>query len=97
MALSNRIKVYVQPRASKTAVVGMHGDAVHVRLAAPPVDNAANEALVALIASRLGIAKRQVRIVAGAGGRRKVIEIDGVAAETAASTLLSELHRPTRA
>jgi uncharacterized protein len=97
MALSNRIKVYVQPRASKTAVVGMHGDAVHVRLAAPPVDNAANEALVALIASRLRIGKRQVRIVAGAGSRRKVIEIDGVAGETATSTLLSELHRPMRA
>ena len=91
MATSTRIKVYVQPRASKTVIVGMHGDAVHVRLAAPPVDNAANEALVALVATRLGIARRQVRIVAGAAGRRKVIEIDGLNAETATAALLSEL------
>jgi uncharacterized protein (TIGR00251 family) len=97
MASSNRIKVYVQPRASKTAVVGMHGDAVHVRLAAAPVDNAANEELVALIATRLGIAKRQVRIVGGAGSRRKVIEIDGLAAETAAAALLSNSSRAIRA
>lgn len=89
MALSARIKVYVQPRASKTAVVGMHGDAVHIRLAAPPVDNAANEALVEWVAARLGIAKRQVRVVAGGTSRRKVVEIDGVSAETATSTLLS--------
>jgi len=89
MAHSARIKVYVQPRASKTAVVGMHGDAVHIRLAAPPVDNAANEALVELVAARLGIAKRQVRVVAGETSRRKVIEIDGVAAETATSALLT--------
>ena len=77
-------------------MVGMHGDAVHVRLAAPPVDDAANEALVALIAGRLGIAKRQVRIVGGATSRRKVIEIDGVAAETAAAVLLSDSPGPTR-
>lgn len=89
MAHSARIKVYVQPRASKTAIVGLHGDAVHIRLAAPPVDNAANEALVELLAARLGIAKRQVRIVAGAKSRRKVVEIDGVSTETAVSTLLS--------
>ena len=97
MAPSNRIKVYVQPRASKTAVVGMYGDAVHVRLTAPPVDDAANEALVALIASRLGIAKGHVRIVSGARSRRKVIEIDGVAAETAASVLLSDSSQATHA
>jgi len=89
MVISARIKVYVQPRASKTAVVGLHGDAVHIRLAAPPVDNAANEALVELVAERLGIAKRNVRVVAGATSRRKVIEIDGVSAETATSALLT--------
>jgi uncharacterized protein (TIGR00251 family) len=91
MATSTRIKVYVQPRASKTVIVGRYGDAVHIRLAAPPVDNAANEALVALVASRLGISRRQVRVVAGAASRRKVIEIDGVNAETASAILLSDL------
>jgi uncharacterized protein len=94
MTLSSRIKVYVQPRASKTAVVGMHGDAVRVRLTAAPVDNSANEALVALVANRLGIATRQVRIVAGAASRRKVIELQGVSAETAIAALLSDSQRP---
>jgi uncharacterized protein (TIGR00251 family) len=89
MVASSRIKVYVQPRASKTAIVGMHGDAVHIRLTAPPVENAANEALVELLAARLGVAKRQVRVVAGAASRRKVIEIDGISAEAALSMLLT--------
>lgn len=97
MALSTRIKVYVQPRASKTAIDGMHGDAVRVRISAPPVDNAANEALVALVASRLGIAKRQVRIVAGAASRSKVIELQGISAETAMACLLSDPQRPAGA
>lgn len=67
----------------------MHGDAVHIRLTAPPVENAANEALVELLAARLGVAKRQVRVVAGAASRRKVIEIDGISAEAALSMLLT--------
>lgn len=94
MAFSTRIKVYIQPRASKTAVVGMHGDCVRIRLTAPPVDNAANDALVALVAARLGIAKRQVRVVAGSTSRRKVIEIDGVSAEKATSALLTVPNTP---
>ena len=89
MSASTRIKVYVQPRASRTAVVGMHGDAVHVRLTAPPVENAANAALVTLVAERLRIAKRDVRIVTGASSRTKVIEIDGVSAEAATAALLA--------
>lgn len=84
-----RIKVYVLPRASKTAVAGMHGDSVRMRLAAPPVDNAANAALVEFIADKLNLAKRSVRVVAGAASRRKLIEIDGVAAEAAWSALLA--------
>jgi uncharacterized protein (TIGR00251 family) len=88
VATQTRIKVYVQPRASKTAVAGMHGDSVRIRLAAPPVDNAANEALVEFIADKLGLAKRNVRIVVGATSRRKVIEIDGVTADAALAALL---------
>jgi len=83
-----RIKVYVQPRASKSEVTGMHGDSIRIRLAAPPVDNAANEALIDLVAKLLGIARRSVRVIAGHSSRRKVVEIDGLTAEAAASTLL---------
>jgi len=66
----------------------MYGEHIRVRLAAPPVDNAANEALIAWVAQRLGIAKRRVRIVAGARSRRKVLEIDGITAEAATAAFL---------
>jgi uncharacterized protein YggU (UPF0235/DUF167 family) len=56
----------------------MHGDALKVRLMAPPIDNAANDALIALLADWLGVAKRDVQIVAGAAGRAKVVEVAGV-------------------
>jgi uncharacterized protein (TIGR00251 family) len=75
---SVRITVYVQPRASKTEVAGMHGDALKIRLTAPPVDNAANAALIDFIAAKLGIPKSSIRIAAGATGRRKVVEIAGL-------------------
>ena len=77
-----RLTVHVQPRASRSEVVGPHGDALKIRLASPPVDNAANEELVAFIAARLGLPKRQVRVVSGFTSRRKVLEIDGVDAAT---------------
>lgn len=52
--------------------------ALKVRVAAPPVDGAANESLTRLIAEALGIARSRVRLVAGAANRRKLIEMDGV-------------------
>jgi uncharacterized protein len=81
MADSARINVYVQPRASKTAVAGMHDGCVKIRLAAPPVDGAANAALIEFVADQLGIAKSRVRIAAGLTSRRKTIEVDGVTVE----------------
>ncbi|MGQ0715423.1 MAG: DUF167 domain-containing protein [Gemmatimonadaceae bacterium] len=76
-----RFHVRVQPRASRSEIVGEQEGALHVRLAASPVDGAANEALVELLADRLDVAKRDIRIVSGATSRRKVVEIDGVTAE----------------
>jgi uncharacterized protein (TIGR00251 family) len=73
-----RFSVRVQPRAANPGVDGIHGGALKVRLSAPPVDNAANEALVLLLADELGVPRRAVRVVAGATGRTKVIEVDGV-------------------
>jgi uncharacterized protein (TIGR00251 family) len=84
-----RINVHVQPRASKSEVVGMHGDAIRIRLAAPPVDDAANAELVALIAARLGVPKRNVRIATGRASRRKVVEIEGRTAKDATLALLA--------
>ena len=74
---SIRIPVYVQPRASKTMVAGPHDGGWKIRVAAPPVDGAANTALVEFVAERLGVAKSRVRIVSGHSSRRKVVEIDG--------------------
>ncbi len=82
-----RINVYVQPRASKTAIAGMHDGCIKVRLAAPPVDGAANAALIEFIAERLGIAKSRVRLVSGASSRRKVLEIEGTDQATVAASL----------
>ena len=76
--MASRISIYVQPRASKTMVAGMHDGCVKVRLAAPPVDGAANAALVEFIAERVGVAKSRVRIVSGETSRRKVVEVEGI-------------------
>lgn len=82
-----RIKVRVQPRASRTEVAGRHGDALKVRLTAPPVEGAANEALLRLIAGRLGVVRSAVRLAAGATGRSKVVAVDGITPEAARARL----------
>jgi uncharacterized protein (TIGR00251 family) len=76
-----RFEVRVQPRASRSEIVGEQEGALRVRLAAPPVDGAANDALIALLADLLDVPKRDIRIVSGATSKRKVIEADGVSAE----------------
>jgi uncharacterized protein (TIGR00251 family) len=84
---SARLDIYIQPRASKTELAGLHGGAIKIRVAAPPVDNAANRALIEFIAHRLGVAKSCVRIVSGSTGRRKVLEVDGMTADAVAAQL----------
>ena len=73
-----RFGVRVQPRASKTEVAGIHGEALKIRLAAPPVDGAANEALVEFLSDIFAVARRRVRIVAGETSRSKIVEIEGI-------------------
>lgn len=84
---SVRIEVYIQPRASKTEVAGLHGGAIKIRIAAPPVDNAANRALIEFIAQKLGVAKSCVHIVSGSTGRRKILEVSGVTTDLIAARL----------
>jgi conserved hypothetical protein TIGR00251 len=76
-----RFPVRVQPRAARSGVAGLHGEALRVRLSAPPVDGAANEELVELLAERLGVPRRDVSIVGGAASRSKLVEVRGVSAE----------------
>jgi uncharacterized protein (TIGR00251 family) len=85
--VSARLVVHVQPRAKRSEVAGRHGDAIKVRLQAPPVDGAANEELVRFLAETLGITKRSVTIVGGLTSRRKTVEIEGLGAEDLAARL----------
>lgn len=56
----------------------MHGEALKGRIAAPPVDGAANDSLIALLAKALGVSRRAVRIVSGESSRSKLIQVDGI-------------------
>ena len=69
------LTLHIQPGAKKTEVAGLHGDALKIRLAAPPVDGKANAALVEFIAERLGLAKSAVVLKSGQTSRRKVLEV----------------------
>ena len=62
-------------------VDGVEDGVLRARVSAPPVEGAANHALLRLLASELGVARRDVRLVAGAGGRMKVVVVDGVPPE----------------
>ncbi|MGE0451037.1 MAG: DUF167 domain-containing protein [Vicinamibacterales bacterium] len=81
------VQFRVIPRASRSTVAGVRDGRVLVRLAAPPVDGAANEALVALLSSLFEIPKRSVRIIAGERSRAKVVVLEGVTADQAARVL----------
>ena len=73
---SATLTLHVQPGARKTEVAGLHGDALKIRLAAPPVDGKANAALIEFVADRLGMARSAVSLKSGHTSRRKVVEID---------------------
>ena len=75
------LTLHIQPGAKKTEVAGEHGDALKIRLAAPPVDGKANAALLAFIAERLGVAKSAVTLKSGQTSRRKVVEVEGASAD----------------
>lgn len=72
-----RIRLHVQPRASRTEAAGLHGGALKIRLAAPPVDGAANEALVRWLAEELGVPRSAVALTAGLSSRAKTVEVTG--------------------
>ncbi|KPK82504.1 MAG: hypothetical protein AMS25_02200 [Gemmatimonas sp. SM23_52] len=73
-----RFAVRVQPRAARTELVGVHGDALKIRVMAPPVEGAANAELIAFLAERLGVPKSAVQVRRGARGRDKLVEVEGI-------------------
>ena len=83
------LTLHIQPGAKKTEIAGVHGDALKIRLAAPPVDGKANAALIAFVADRLGLAKSAVTVKSGHSSRRKVVEVTAAPADTVTRLLPS--------
>ena len=81
------IRVYVAPRSSFNKVVGVHNGAIKIALTAPPVDGAANKALVGFVAKVLEVPRGAVHIISGEASRHKMIAVAGVGAQTALKKL----------
>jgi len=84
-----RLNLRVSPGAGRSVVVGRHGDAWKLRVAAPPVRGRANDSVVDLLATSLDLRRPDVRIVGGAVSRDKVVEITGLTLEEAERRLTS--------
>ena len=84
------LTLHIQPGAKKTEFAGLHGDALKIRLAAPPVDGKANDALVKFVAETLGLPKSAVSLKSGQTSRRKVLEVTG--ADQTVIAGLASLH-----
>jgi uncharacterized protein (TIGR00251 family) len=82
-----RLRLRVQPRASVTEIAGLHGNEIRIRVAAPPVDGAANEALVRFLAERLDVGRSAVTVTSGSGARSKTVIVTGLTPEQAARRL----------
>jgi uncharacterized protein (TIGR00251 family) len=90
-----RFMVQAKPRAKRTAILGVRSEdrVLEVALAAPPVDGAANAALIEALASALGLPKSQVRIARGNSARRKLVAVSGISE----SELRARFEGPRRA
>jgi uncharacterized protein (TIGR00251 family) len=86
--------VRVVPRASRSEIVGEHDGALRVRIAAPPVDGAANEELVRLLARKLRVSRGAIEITGGLTSKLKVITVTGVSQAAWASLVATNPHRP---
>ena len=86
-AEGTRIAVRVQPRASRNEVAGLYGKELRIRLTAPPVDGAANGALIEFLAEKLRLARSEITLVSGQGGRSKVVLARGITPAEAAQRL----------
>jgi uncharacterized protein (TIGR00251 family) len=81
------LTLHIQPGAKKTEVAGAHGEALKVRLGAPPVDGKANDCLIAFLAERLGLPKSRVILESGLSSRSKRVRAAGIAADAVVSKL----------
>ncbi|MFZ3138120.1 MAG: DUF167 domain-containing protein [Thermodesulfovibrionales bacterium] len=72
------LKIKVEPRSSRKGISGVVGDAIKIKVNAPPVGGAANEELIEVLSEEFGIKKTSIRILRGISSRNKVVEIEGV-------------------
>ncbi len=86
---SCRLNLKVVPGAPRDEIAGELGDAIRVKLRAPPVNGRANSALISFLADRLSIHNSALRLVAGETGRRKIVAISGLASDEARRRLLA--------
>lgn len=86
------LRVRVQPRASRNAILGPHDGATRIALTAPPVEGAANAALLTYLAEMFGVSKRSVTLVRGQTARAKMVRVDGVDIEQALDVLQASLQ-----
>lgn len=84
------ITVHAVPRAAQDAVQGLHGDALKIRLHAPPVDGKANEALISFLSRTLNIPKGNIALKSGAHQRRKIIAVNGLSLPEIEKRLLNQ-------
>lgn len=88
------LSVHVQPGAARTEAVGEHGDALKIRLAAPPVDGKANAALIAFLASALDVSRSQVELISGAASRKKRVRVSGTSLDAVVAAFRSKTGQP---
>ena len=81
------IEILVQPRASRAKIGPMHDGRIKVAVTSPPVDGEANAAVIELLAKRLGVARGNVEIIAGASSRRKTVKVTGATEQQIAELL----------
>ncbi len=72
------IKIKVEPRSSRSEVVGPYGEALKVRLSSPPVEGKANKELIEVLAREFGISKKDVEIISGLSSKNKTVRLIGV-------------------
>jgi hypothetical protein len=87
--------VRAQPRAAKSAIAGEVEGSLKIKLAAPPVDGAANEELIRFLAKLFGVARRDVTILSGATAKTKILQINGLASEQFETILAATLTPDT--
>lgn len=76
-----QFKIKVQPRSSKNEIIGLQGDALKVKLMAPPVDGEANEACIRFLSKFFAVPRKRVKIISGQTSQHKIIEIENITEE----------------